>query len=162
MSNYIQSNQVVVLPAPVLASTANLISESDSGKILILGVQTAIQTFTLPLPKPGLRYKIICDATIGFDVTIATNPTNLFYGNLTNVSSVAITTATVLAGTGSWPIVAAVKNGSTNVVFKAVARAGDYVELVCDGNYWYAHGMSTAAFASGASSALTLANAGLN
>ena len=60
MSNYIQSNQMVRLASPLLASTTNLISESDSGKILILGVQTAIQTFTLPLPKAGLRYKIIC------------------------------------------------------------------------------------------------------
>ena len=48
MSNYIQSNQVVTLPAPNVASLTNLIYEADSGKILMLGAQTAIQTFTLP------------------------------------------------------------------------------------------------------------------
>ena len=65
MSNLIQSNQVVLLPSPALASTTNLISASDSGKILILETQTAIQTFTLPLPAPGLCYKIVAGGTIG-------------------------------------------------------------------------------------------------
>ena len=117
MSNHIQSNQMVRLASPLLASTTNLISESDSGKILILGVQTAIQTFTLPLPKAGLKYKIICDAVIGFNVIISTNPGGLVDGNLTNVSTVAITTASAAAALGFWSIVVASKNGSTFFTF---------------------------------------------
>ena len=162
MSNYIQSNQVVILPAPGAASLTNLIYETDSGKILLLGAQTAIQTFTLPLPKAGLRYKIICNATVGFDVIIATNPINLFYGNLTSVSTTPITTATAAAATGSYPVVVAAKTASPSITFKAVARSGDYVEMSCDGNNWYVNGMSTTIFLSGATYAATLALAGLN
>ena len=162
MSNYIQSNQMVRLPVPLVATLTNLISESDSGKILILGVQTAIQTFTLPLPKAGLRYKIICDAVINFAVTISTNPVSLFYGNLTNVSTVAITTASVGLNAGSWPIVVAAKNGSTSFIFTAFARPGDNAELICDGAFWYLNGMSTTTNVSGATFAATLLTAGLN
>ena len=162
MSNYIQSNQVVRLVTPAAASLLNLIRTADSGKILILGAQTAAQTFTLPLPEPGLHYKIICEAVIGFDVTISTNPMSLFYGNLTSVSTAPVTTATVGAGTGSYPVVVAAKNGSTSIIIKAVARPGDWVDMTCDGTYWYVNGMSTTAFVSGATFAATLALAGLN
>ena len=143
MTSYIQSNQVVNLGAPLLALLTNKIHKADSGKIFILGVQTAIQTFVLPLPEPGMRYKIICDAVIGFDVIIASNPAGIIYGNLTNVSTAAITTTITGAGLGAWPIVVAAKVGANIITIKAAARAGDYVELVSDGAYWYVHGMST-------------------
>lgn len=161
MPNYIQSNQVVQLPAPAAAST-NLISVSDSGKILMLPAQTAIQTFTLPLPAPGLCYKIIAGAVVGFAVTIATNPASLFFGNLTNVSTTPVTTAVTGANVGAVPIVVAAKNGATNVIFNATARPGDYVEMVSDGNFWYVNGMSTTGFATATTVAATLLLAGLN
>ena len=69
----------------------NNIYASDSGKILILTAQIAIQTFTLPLPEAGLCYKIIAGNTIAFAVTIATNPGGLFYGSLSNLSTVPLT-----------------------------------------------------------------------
>jgi hypothetical protein len=163
MSNYIQSNQVVALPAPLLASLTNLIAKADSGKILTLGPQTAIQTFTLPLPEPGLYYRIICTGILGFAVTIATNPVSLFYGSLTNVSTVSVTTASVgVAATGSYPIVVAAKGGATYCIFTATAVSGDYMEMVCNGTNWYVKGMSTTPFVSVTSLAVTLAAAGLN
>ena len=82
-------------------------------------------------------------ATVGFIVTIATNPGALFYGSLTNLSTAAITTATVGAGAGSFPVALVAKNGANFVLFNANARSGDYVEMVSDGTYWYVNGVST-------------------
>jgi hypothetical protein len=165
MSVNIQSNYVKSLPNPLAAATTYVISTEDSGKILYLPVQTAIQTFTLPLPQMGLFYKIIVSSgatALGFAVTIASNPTGLFYGQLSNFSTSAITTTSVGLNTGSWPIVVAAKNASDSIIFTATAKSGDWVEMVSDGKYWYVNGMSTILNPSGATSAATLATAGLN
>ena len=133
-SNYIQSNQTITLAAPLAASLTNLIQEADSGKVLILPSQNAIQTFTLPLPLSGLCYNIIANGTIGFDVTISTNPGALFYGRLVNVSS-----AISVAGTAMTFV--ATKNGSNNIIFKATALKGAWVEMISDGDIWYVIGL---------------------
>ena len=133
-SNYIQSNQTITLAAPLAASLTNLIQEADSGKVLILPSQTAIQTFTLPLPISGLCYKIIANGTIGFDVTISTTPGALFYGRLVNVSS-----AVTVAGTAM--TFSAAKIGVTNIIFEAAALKGTWVEMISDGDIWYVIGL---------------------
>ena len=119
----------------------NNIYASDSGKILTLPAQIAIQNFTLPLPEAGLCYKIIAGNTIAFAVTIATNPGGLFYGSLSNLSTVPLTDVNT-GGAGTAVNIPAIKGGANNVVFGAAARAGDFVEMVCDGNSWYVHGVS--------------------
>ena len=81
---------------------------------------------------------------------------------MTNVSVTPITTATVAAAPGSYPIANAGKTASPSITFKAVARSGDYVEMSCDGTNWYVNGMSTIIFASAATYVATLLLAGLN
>ena len=146
ISNYIQSNQVTTLAAPLAASLTNLIAEADSGKILILPAQGFAQTFTLPLPKAGLCYKIIAGNTIGNPVTILTNPVNLFQGALINVST---------ANAAATPLIfTAVKVASPSVIINNTALIGAWVEMHCDGDFWFVNGLS-------ATVQTTLANSGL-
>ena len=155
MSNLIQSNQVITLPA--VASITNLISATDSGKIVIIPTQLAAQTFTLPLPSPGLCYKFIVNGLLGFNVTISTNPISLFYGNLYNKTTAPISTAMAAAnaGVGTQVNFNAAKGGATFITFLSTATIGTMVDVVSDGNYWYVNGLWMGA-------GITLATGGLN
>ena len=135
ISNYIQSNQVITLASPLAASITNLISEADSGKILILPAQGFAQTFTLPLPKAGLCSKIITGGTIGNPVTILTNPVNLFQGALINLSTAVAAAATPLVFT-------AVKVAQPSILINSTALTGAWVEMHCDGDFWFVNGLS--------------------
>ena len=146
-SNYIQSNQVITLPSPLAASLTNLIYEADSGEVLILPSQGFAQTFTLPLPKIGICYKIITSGAIGNPVTILTNPVNLFQGALINV-----TTAVAAAGVASE--FTAVKANSPSILINGTAQIGAWVEMHCDGDFWFVNGLS-------ATAQITLATSGL-
>ena len=146
ISNYIQSNQVITLASPLAASITNLISEADSGKILILPAQGFAQTFTLPLPRAGLCFKIITGGTIGNPVTILTNPVNLFQGALINLSTSAAA-ATPLVFT-------AVKVAQPSIIINTTALIGAWVEMHCDGDFWFVNGLS-------ATAQINLVNSGL-
>ena len=102
--------------------------------MLILPPQTAIQTFTLPLPSSGLWYKIIANGTIAFDVTISTNPGALFYGRLVNVSTAVIAVGTPIS-------FVATKNGANSIIFRQTALKGAWVEMISDGDIWYVIGL---------------------
>ena len=136
MTNYIQTNQTDILSVNAAASLLNLISEADSGKTLIYNAQNAIQTYTLPLPKKGLRYRFEAGATLGFDVTIASNPAGRILGKLINMSS-------AVAAVGTAIVFEVMKDPGNSVIMSATASFGDYVDLNSDGVNWYVIGWSS-------------------
>ena len=104
------------------AASSHVLGMKDSGKTYILE-NTVSRTITLPAVKAGLKFKfIVSDATAAS--TIATNEgTSLIKGGI-----LLSTAWETLAGT-------TLTAATDNVV-------GDWVELVCDGTYWYISGQS--------------------
>lgn len=136
MSQYIQSNYMVNLPSPAVASLLNTISATDSGKTIVVLAQTAIQTFTLPAAQVGLNYRFLVGALVAFDVTIVPAVAGTIYGTLLNLTP---------GGAGACVITATQKTGANSVIIDSTARLGDYVNMNCDGTYWYVNGISSVA-----------------
>ena len=103
-------------------ASSHTLGMKDSGKTYILE-NTVARTITLPAVKAGLKFKfIVSDSTAAS--TIATNEgTSLIKGGI-----LLATAWETLAGT-------TLTAATDNVV-------GDWVELVCDGTYWYISGQS--------------------
>ena len=104
------------------SASSHSLGMKDSGKTYILE-NTVARTITLPAVKAGLKFKfIVSDSTAAS--TIATNEgTSLIKGGI-----LLATAWETLAGT-------TLTAATDNVV-------GDWVELVCDGTYWYISGQS--------------------
>ena len=102
------------------SASSHVLDMGDSGKTYFLA-STVARTITLPAVKAGLRFKfIVTDATAAS--TIATSEgTALIYGNVVaDDDTDALDGTTITVGTS--------------------ADAGDHLELVCNGTYWYASG----------------------
>ena len=104
------------------AASSHTLDMGDSGKIYML-YSTVVRTITLPAVQGGLRFKFITtDVTTAS--TIATNEgTALIKGGI-----LLATAWETLAGT-------TITASTSNVV-------GDWIELICDGTYWYISGQS--------------------
>ena len=104
------------------SASSHSLGMKDSGKTYILE-NTVARTITLPAVKAGLKFKfIVSDSTAAS--TIATNEgTSLIKGGI-----LLSTAWETLAGT-------TLTAATDNVI-------GDWVELVCDGTYWYISGQS--------------------
>ena len=105
------------------SASSHTLDMGDSGKTYLLDGGSAARTVTLPAVKAGLRFKFIAtDVTTAS--TIATNEgTALIKGGI-----LLATAWETLAGT-------TITATTNNVV-------GDWIELVCDGTYWYISGQS--------------------
>ena len=116
-----QSDSYIFTMDNATASSHSL-EMKDSGKTYILE-NTVARTITLPAVKAGLKFKfIVSDSTAAS--TIATNEgTSLIKGGI-----LLATAWETLAGT-------TLTAATDNVI-------GDWVELVCDGTYWYISGQS--------------------
>ena len=116
-----QSDSYIFTMDKATASSHSL-GMKDSGKTYILE-NTVARTITLPAVKAGLKFKfIVSDSTAAS--TIATNEgTSLIKGGI-----LLATAWETLAGT-------TLTAATDNVI-------GDWVELVCDGTYWYISGQS--------------------
>ena len=137
MSTNLQTNYTVNMSQPAVASLLNTISELDSGKTIIVLAQAAIQTYTLPAAKLGLRYRfLVGSALVAFNVTIASAVAGAIYGTLLNLTPGAAA-ACVITATQKGP--------SNSLVITAAARLGDYVDMNCDGTFWYVSRLSTVA-----------------
>ena len=104
------------------SASSHALDMGDSGKTYLL-YNTVARTITLPAVKAGLRFKfIVTDSTAAS--TIATSEgTSLIKGGI-----LLATAWETLAGT-------TITATTNNVV-------GDWIELVCDGTYWYISGQS--------------------
>ena len=104
------------------SASSHSLGAKDSGKTYILE-NTVARTITLPAVKAGAKFKfVVSDSTAAS--TIATSEgTSLIKGGI-----LLATAWETLAGT--------TLTASTSAVI------GDWVELVCDGTYWYISGQS--------------------
>ena len=69
-------------------------------------------------------------------VTIASAVAGVIYETLLNLTP-GIAEAAAITATQ--------KGGTNNLIVTGAARLGDYVDMNCDGIYWYVSGLSTAA-----------------
>ena len=104
------------------SASSHSLGAKDSGKTYILE-NTVARTITLPAVKAGAKFKfVVSDSTAAS--TIATSEgTSLIKGGI-----LLATAWETLAGT-------TITATTANVV-------GDWIELVCDGTYWYISGQS--------------------
>ena len=104
------------------SASSHTLGMKDSGKTYMLE-NTVARTITLPAVKAGLKFKfVVTDSTVAS--TIATSEgTSLIKGGI-----LLATAWETLAGT-------TLTAATDNVI-------GDWVELVCDGTYWYISGQS--------------------
>jgi hypothetical protein len=112
-------------------AATNVLAATESGKTCFLAHATEFDT-KLPAPAAGLRFKFIVGlAPSSASYTVTTN------GTTQNVIHGLITSAEDAAGAG------AQTNGTPVDVITFVAdkaQVGDWVEVICDGTYWYASG----------------------
>lgn len=141
MSGYVQSNQIVSIIAPGVAGTYN-VNPADSGKTILVPALGAAHALTINLPavQAGLKYRFMANATLASAATITptigpplyTAVNSLCYGsliNLPNAGAIGITS----------------KGGADTVQLTATAVVGDYIDVNCNGTYWYVNGISTVA-----------------
>ena len=104
------------------SASSHSLGAKDSGKTYILE-NTVARTITLPAVKAGAKFKfVVSDSTAAS--TIATSEgTSLIKG-------------VILLAT-AWETLA-----GTTLTAATDAVIGDWVELVCDGTYWYISGQS--------------------
>ena len=104
------------------SASSHTLGMHDSGKTYMLE-NTVARTITLPAVKAGAKFKfIVTDSTAAS--TIATSEgTSLIKGGI-----LLATAWETLAG--------------TTLTAATDAVVGDWVELICDGTYWYISGQS--------------------
>lgn len=116
--------------AEVVTAT-NVITANESGKTFFLNSATEFVS-TLPAPELGLRYKFFVKAApSGADYTIVSA------SGTDNIHGVAVSAADAGGSVDTTAGTAA----DTITFVGGQALQGDYVELECDGTYWYAVGV---------------------
>ena len=105
------------------SASSHALDMGDSGKTYML-YSTVARTITLPAVKAGLRFKIV--------VTDSTAASTIATGEGTALIKGGILLATAWETLAGTTLTAA----TDNVV-------GDWIELGCDGTYWYVSGHGT-------------------
>ena len=103
-------------------ASSHSLGMKDSGKTYILE-NTVARTITLPAVKAGLKFKFIVSDSTAASTIVTNEGTSLIKGGI-----LLATAWETLAGT-------TLTAATDNVI-------GDWVELVCDGTYWYISGQS--------------------
>ena len=104
------------------SASSHTLDMGDSGKTYLLASSVA-RTITLPAVKAGVRIKfIVTDSTAAS--TIATS------------EGTALIKGGILLAPG-WETLA-----GTTLTASTSAVVGDWIELLCDGTYWYISGQS--------------------
>ena len=111
------------------SASSHTLDMGDSGKTYLLDGGDAARTVTLPAVKAGLRFKFIAT-----DVTTA--------------STIATSEGTALIKGGILLATAWETLAGTTITATTDNVVGDWIELVCDGTYWYVsgHGSNDASF----------------
>jgi len=110
------------------SASSHTLSMKDSGKTYFLE-STVARTITLPAVKAGLKFKFIATDT-------------------TADSSIATSEGTALLKGGAECGDAYLTLAGTTIIVEAAGAVGDWLEMVCDGTYWYVsgHGSHDASF----------------
>ena len=104
------------------SASSHTLDAGDSGKTYLLS-NTVARTITLPAVKAGLKFKFIAT-----DVTTA--------------STIATSEGTALIKGGILLATAWETLAGTTITATTDNVVGDWIELVCDGTYWYISGQS--------------------
>ena len=104
------------------AASSHTLDNGDSGKTYLLA-NTVARTITLPAVEGGLRFKFIVTDSTAASTIVTNEGTSLIKGGI-----LLATAWETLAGT-------TITAATDNVI-------GDWIELVCDGTYWYISGQS--------------------
>jgi len=109
-------------------ASSHTLGMHDSGKTYFLE-STVARTITLPAVKAGLKFKFIATDT-------------------TADSSIATSEGTALLKGGAECGDAYLTLAGTTIIVEAAGAVGDWLEMVCDGTYWYVsgHGSHDASF----------------
>jgi len=109
-------------------ASSHVLDMGDSGKTYFLE-STVARTITLPAIKAGLKFKFIATDT-------------------TADSSIATSEGTALLKGGAECGDAYLTLAGTTIIVEAAGSVGDWLEMVCDGTYWYVsgHGAHDASF----------------
>ena len=109
-------------------ASSHTLGAKDSGKTYFLE-STVARTITLPAVKAGLKFKFIATDT-------------------TADSSIATSEGTALLKGGAECGDAYLTLAGITIVVEAAGSVGDWLEMVCDGTYWYVsgHGAHDASF----------------
>ena len=105
-------------------ASSHTLGAKDSGKTYFLE-STVARTITLPAVKAGLKFKFIATDT-------------------TADSSIATSEGTALLKGGAECGDAYLTLAGTTIIVEAASAVGAWLELVCDGTYWYVSGHSSA------------------
>ena len=110
------------------AASSHVLGMHDSGKTYLLE-STVARTITLPAVKAGCKFKFIATDT-------------------TADSSVTTSEGTALLKGGAECGDAYLTLAGTTIIVEAAGSVGDWLEMVCDGTYWYVsgHGAHDASF----------------
>ena len=103
-------------------ASSHTLGMKDSGKTYMLE-NTVARTITLPAVKAGLKFKFVVTDSTAASTIVTSEGTSLIKGGI-----LLATAWETLAGT-------TLTAATDNVI-------GDWVELVCDGTYWYISGQS--------------------
>ena len=109
-------------------ASSHTLGAKDSGKTYFLE-STVARTITLPAVKAGLKFKFIATDT-------------------TADSSIATSEGTALLKGGAECGDAYLTLAGTTIIVEAAGAVGDWLEMICDGTYWYVsgHGSHDASF----------------
>ena len=105
-------------------ASSHVLDMGDSGKTYFLE-STVARTITLPAVKAGLKFKFIATDT-------------------TADSSIATSEGTALLKGGAEAGNSYLTLAGTTIKVEAASAVGAWLELVCDGTYWYVSGHSSA------------------
>jgi hypothetical protein len=105
-------------------ASSHSLGAKDSGKTYFLE-STVARTITLPAVKAGLKFKFIATDT-------------------TADSSIATSEGTALLKGGAEAGNSYLTLAGTTIIVEAASAVGAWLELVCDGTYWYVSGHSSA------------------
>ena len=105
------------------SASSHSLGMKDSGKTYFVE-STVARTITLPAVKAGLKFKFIMSDTTA-DSSIATN------------EGTALLKGGAECGDAHLPL------AGTTIVLELAGTVGDWLEMVCDGTYWYVSGHGT-------------------
>ena len=104
------------------SASSHTLDMGDSGKVYML-YSTVARTITLPAVSAGLKFKFIVTDSTAASTIVTGEGTSLIKGG-------------ILLAPG-WETLA-----GTTLTAATDAVVGDWIELVCDGTYWYISGQS--------------------
>jgi len=111
-----------------IISTGVVLTSAESGAVLIPG--GSAQTFTLPAPAQGLRFKMYAATAAAHKIQVPAGAAKI-YGNAINTNNEQAEKAE------GQKVTAAI-----SVAFGVAYQTGDFMEVVCNGTHWFLHAVT--------------------